>query len=401
MKRLLASLALALLIGILVGVLFTRISGRGVQSLSMAQVPQTPSPEILTFDRSVRLEETAETSANVSVGDVDADGHLDVVLVKGRHWPLVDQILIGDGSGGFLPPRPLGEASDRSYSGVLLDVDADGDLDVVISNDYPDPKLVYLNDGAGHFTVSGTFGEPEWPTRHVSLADLNGDGLPDIVVANRTGRRGGHDYACLNLGEGRFQPNCLAFAQESATTITPADFDGNGTVDLAVPHRDGGQSHIYLNAGDGTFTERTPFGPPDAAIREAEAADVNGDGLLDLVVIDERKGAGVLLRARDGSFGAARPLGDTGPTPYALAAADLNQDGAVDVIVGYVESPPIAFFGDGTGAFTPVRFGDAQGVAYGFATGDLDEDGVTDIAMARSDAPNILYFGRRVKADRP
>jgi hypothetical protein len=348
---------------------------------------------VLSFERSVLLEESAETSANVSIGDLDADGHLDIVLVKGRHWPLHDMILIGDGAGGFRPARPLGEVADRSYSGELVDIDGDGDLDVVISNDTPDRKLVHLNDGRGGFTAGSTFGRPEWPTRHVSLADLNGDDLPDIVVANRSGDRGGLNYVCFNRGEGRFDDDCLGFSRESATTITPADFNGDGRIDLGVPHREGGQSYIYLNDAEHRFGERIPFGPADAGVRQAEAADLNGDGALDLVVIDERKGAAAYMAGEDGAFGEGVPLGEAGPTPYALAVGDLDRDGRPDVIVGYVNARPVAFFGDGAGGFTAVPFGDDEGVAYGFAIGDIDEDGVLDIAMARSDAPNILYFG--------
>ena len=154
----------------------------GLRATSAAGLPADTFP---TFDRVLLLEQTSETSANVSIGDVDGDGRLDIVLVKGRHWPLVDRVLLGDGAGHFKPGYDLGTASDRSYSGRLVDLDRDGDLDVVISNDEPDPKLVYLNDGKGHFHVGSTFGKPEWPTRNATVADIDGDGLPDIVVANR------------------------------------------------------------------------------------------------------------------------------------------------------------------------------------------------------------------------
>jgi hypothetical protein len=82
------------------------------------------------FDRMLFLETASETSANVSVGDVNGDGHLDLVLAKGRHWPLVDRVLIGDGRGRILRSYDLGPTSDRSYSGRLADLDGDGDLDV-------------------------------------------------------------------------------------------------------------------------------------------------------------------------------------------------------------------------------------------------------------------------------
>ncbi|MGD8361766.1 MAG: VCBS repeat-containing protein, partial [Gemmatimonadota bacterium] len=78
------------------------------------------------FHRWLVLEDSAATSANVSVGDVNLDGHLDIVLVKGRHWPLEDLVLLGDGSGSFLPAYSVGSQPDRSYSGVLVDMDGDG-----------------------------------------------------------------------------------------------------------------------------------------------------------------------------------------------------------------------------------------------------------------------------------
>jgi hypothetical protein len=346
-----------------------------------------------SFHRSLALEDSAYTSANVSIGDVNGDGHPDVVLVKGRHWPLENLALLGDGSGSFQPAYPVGGPADRSYSGVLVDMDDDGDLDIVVSNDDPDAKRIHLNDGRGNFTSASTFGRPEWPTRHVVVADLNGDRLLDAVLANRYGPESGPSYVCFGAEGGRLQEECLAFSHGSATTITVADFNGDGAPDLAVPHRDGGQSFIHLNDGNGGFAERRPFGPSDAAIRSAEAADLDGDGILDLVVIDSRTGPGIFQGQPDGSFTAARPLGAADATPYALAVADLDRNGRPDILVGYVESRPIVFFNDGPDTFTPAPFGDDEGAAYGFDVGDLDVDGFLDIAMARSGALNMVYFG--------
>jgi hypothetical protein len=352
-----------------------------------------------TFDRVLLLEQTSETSSNVSIGDVDGDGRLDIVLAKGRHWPLVDRVLIGDGAGHFKPGYDLGTASDRSYSGRLVDLDRDGDLDVVISNDAPDPKLVYLNDGKGQFRVGSTFGRPAWPTRNATVADVDGDGLPDIVVANR-GDKNDANYICLNRGGGRFDADCVAFSRVPATTITAADFNRDGSIDLAVPHRDGGQSRVYIAAAKGTFdsTRTVPFGPPNASIRMTEAADFDGDGLLDLVAIDERVGTAIYFGRRDGAFSAGVPVSDAKVVPYALAVADVNLDRKPDIIVGNIEAPSSVYFNDGSGRrFHRVQFGDTKGTVYGFAIADLDGDGVMDIAAARSDAPNVVYFGHLTK----
>jgi len=393
-------------IGRAVGVLTLAIAVDGLSSTApaprVASIGRAVAPSadtLPTFDRALLLEKTSETSANVSIGDVNGDGLLDIVLVKGRHWPLRDRVLLGDGAGHFGPGYDLGTASDRSYSGRLVDLDGDGDLDVVISNDTPDSKLVYLNDAKGHFHVGSTFGKPTWQTRNATVADINGDGLPDIVAANR-GDSTDANYVCLNRGKGRFDSDCIAFSREPATTITTADIDRDGLIDLAVPHRDGGQSRVYLAGPKGTFsTSRTvPFGPPNATIRMAEAADLDGDGLLDLVTIDENVGTAIYFGQRDGSFSAALRVADATPAPYALAVADVDRDGRPDIVVGNIEALSVVYFNDRTGRrFQPVRFGDGKGTVYGFAIADLDRDGVMDIAAARSDAPNVVYFGRLTK----
>ena len=132
------------------------------------------------FDHNLLLETTSDTTANVSFGDFDLDGHLDILLVKGRHWPIIDRVLLGDGAGGIRKAYNLGKVADRSYTGGLADFNGDGFLDIAISNDAPDRKLVYFNDGKGNFTIGSEFGLPEWPTRNLSIADINGDGLPDL-----------------------------------------------------------------------------------------------------------------------------------------------------------------------------------------------------------------------------
>jgi hypothetical protein len=345
----------------------------------------------------IDLENDAATSANVAVGDLNGDGYLDVVLAKGRHWPLVDRVLLGDGKGGFPTAYNLSPTADRTYSGRLADLDGDGDLDVVVSNDFPDAKLVYLNDGKGHFQRGSVYGNPKWDTRNVTIADMDGDGLADILVANRAGRNKTANYICLNRGAGRFDGDCRAFSEESATTLAAGDMNGDGKMDIVVPHRDGGQSHVYLRdttAGSLAFRP-LPFGPPDSNIRVAEAADMDGDGRLDIVAIDERTGTWLFRQSEAGGFRAGEALEALAKTPYAMTVADVDRDQRADVIVGYVEAPSAVFFNEGAGKpFTTIRFGDGKGTVYGFAVADLNRDGLLDIAAARSEATNVLYLAR-------
>ncbi|MBT1712175.1 VCBS repeat-containing protein [Fulvivirgaceae bacterium PWU5] len=348
------------------------------------------------FDRSLPLDAAADTTANVSFADFDGDGHLDILLVKGRHWPRVDRVLLGDGSGGIRRAYALGEIADRSYTGGVADFNGDGFPDIAISNDAPDRKLIYTNDGKGNFTHASEFGRPEWDTRNLSIADINGDGLADLILANRGAPGKTSNYICFNSGKGEFNAPCLAFAPYPATTISPADIDHDGFIDLVAPHRDGGQSYVYLGSADTVFpeTRRIPFGASDAMIRTALAADFNGDGIHDIVVIDEKKGVALYFGLKDQTFSEGISLADATVVPYALAIADLNGDKKIDMIVGHKKAPSTVFFNDGTGSsFTSISFGDSKGTVYGFAVSDFNEDGMPDIATARSDAPSILYFG--------
>lgn len=371
-----------------------------VPAKNQKQRNTTPADRFPDFNRSLMLEEKPDTTANASFADFDGDGHLDLLLVKGRHWPIVDRILLNDGSGKIRKAYNLSAVADRSYTGGVADFNGDGFPDIAVSNDYPDRKLIYFNDGKGNFSIGAEFGVAKWPTRNLSIADLNADGSPDLILANR-GRPGQtSNYICLNNGKGQFNGDCIPFASYPATTILPADINHDGFIDLVVPHRDGGQSYVYLGGADKIYSDarRIKFGPADASIRTAAAADFNGDGLPDIVAIDEFKGVNLYPGQKDLSFSAGITLEDSTLTPYALMIADLNNDKRMDIIIGHVKAPSTIFFNTGTTrGFKSISFGDSKGTVYGFAVGDFDGDGIPDIAAARSEAQCVLYFGNAGK----
>lgn len=369
------------------------IDGRLVQRPALAGEATRPPR---TFDRLLLLETEGATSAGVSLGDIDRDGDPDIILAKGRHWPLQDMVLRNDGRGHFTS-APLRDEPDRTYSAALADLDGDGDLDIVSSNDRPDKKLVYLNDGTGRFRVASEFGAPDWSTRYVTVAELNGDARPDLIVANRAGSTPGGkpSFVCLNDGAGAF-PSCTPIATRSATIVVAADLDRDGAVDLFVPHRDGGRNLVFWNDGKGTFTAPpVEMGPAQSSIRAATAGDLDGDGVTDLVIGDMEKGVFVYFGMSGRRFADPVALEAGRVVPGAVALADLDRDGRLDVVVGNDQLPGVILFNQGGGKalrFITAPWNDGLGSVYAVAVGDLDGDGWPDIAAARSDAPNALWF---------
>jgi hypothetical protein len=336
------------------------------------------------------LETVSETSSNASIGDINGDGHPDIVLVKGRHWQVTTLTFLGDGAGHFTPGPPLPSKAVKSYSGNLADMTKSGHLDVVLSNDSPDPKLVLLNDGKGNFRIGGAYGDPQWPTRNAAVGDLNGDGYPDIVAANRMAT----SYYCLNDGKLHFDCHALPHSP-SAASMAIADIRGTGNNDIIFPCRDGCQSLVYFNDGHGNFEHSEPWGPANGSIRAMAVADFDGDGHLDIAACPERLGCFVYFGDGKGHFSSGAKFQEPEALPYSMIAADLNRDGRPEILVGYVNAPGVVYFNDGTGRkYQPVRFGDGKGAIYGMAVGDLNGDGWPDVAVARSDAPSFVMFSR-------
>ncbi|MEM9589474.1 MAG: VCBS repeat-containing protein, partial [Planctomycetota bacterium] len=137
-------------------------------------------------------------SASLRSGDVDGDGDADVVVANGRHWPQANMLFLNQGRARFNIARQLGEQLETSYACELGDLDGDGHLDLVVGNDQA-PSLVWLGDGNGHFINHAHLGTPT-SVRGVTLADVDGDGSLDILLTCR----GSPNQIHLNDGEANF-----------------------------------------------------------------------------------------------------------------------------------------------------------------------------------------------------
>ena len=249
----------------------------------------------------------------------------------------------------------------------------------------------------GVFSSGGSFAQS------VAVGDLNGDGKLDIVVANQclstssncAGSSGGLVGVLLGNGDGTYKP-AVTYASGGfdAAAVSVADVNGDGKLDLIVVNScstntcsdETSTVSVLFGNGNGTFkTAVTYASGGDFAVGLA-VADVNSDHKPDLLVVNESEGSiGVLLNKGNGTFKAAVPYLAGGlNNAVAIAVRDVNGDGKPDLAVANYNSDSVSILlGNGDGTFqTAVPFAAGAGNPQSVALGDVNGDGKLDLVVA-------------------
>lgn len=220
--------------------------------------------------------------SGVSFVDFDGDGDLDAWAVTGATAD-ADIVALNDGSGVFTS-HVGGLGSNATYARAFADVDGDGDVDALIGNGNLDEQArVWLGDGLGGFTPGDAmFGIGPHGHDGLALADVNGDGRADAAILRYFGDPG---QIWINDSAGVFSAGAGLGTNRVDGTLA-LDLDGDGDVDIVTTNDSFfvGSNHVLLNAGDGTFAGPLGFG---GGGEEIAAGDVNGDGIIDIIVDDE------------------------------------------------------------------------------------------------------------------
>lgn len=378
------------------------------------------------------LGKTGDWTNKAEVADLDLDGDLDLLFANGGDYespgrPVSSRVFLNSGDGTFVDEthRVFGRTRALARAIQVADFNGDGLPDIVVGTTYHTPSRLYLGDRKGWIDVT----RESLPTALLSVgdlepADVDRDGDLDLVLADwgdgsPMSNRGGRVRLWLNDGAARFAdatadrlPKTLV---KFSWDLEPVDVDNDWDLDLAVSCKVCETSLLYLNDGRGRFTDVTSKRMPAYSNNyEFEPIDLDGDGFLDLVTVND---------------GASRPAGlaehvfrndgsgrfvdvterwwpqesNPGYDDNVVVGLDVESDGDADFVVGSLDGPDRLLINDGRGRLTlvdDVFDAEPSRGTLGMALGDLNGDGRIDVVEAQGEAPGYederVYFGTEV-----
>ncbi|MFZ0958577.1 MAG: VCBS repeat-containing protein [Candidatus Sulfotelmatobacter sp.] len=346
--------------------------------------------------------------ANFVVGDLDGDGNTDIVEAYGSGTAVA---LLSNADGTFTEGTPFVITAAGLTGGTLMTDATSGFLDLVVLDDTEPSNLITVpGNGDGTFNIGLATTVPLVPAAadgvgyNVILADFDGDGLLDVAENDDgTGQLNVYLAAATYAGVAIPTPDGVYDACSSTA--------GSLTGSLAIVETDCGDNQItvYNNDGTGTFSEGvyypvavTPSTTADTYPEASTIADVNGDGNGDVVVVnDDSSDVTILTGNGDGTLNLTSVGYATGGFPYQSAiVADLNGDGLMDILVSDDNQSLVWMAGYGDGTFQAAKDFYAPvpdnnyGYSYSSATGDLNGDGFPDVVLANygDDTMGITVF---------
>ncbi|CAF4605929.1 unnamed protein product, partial [Rotaria socialis] len=253
---------------------------------------------------------------------------------------------------------------------------------------------VLINNGNGIFAAQVTYPSVNGPNC-VVVVDVNGDGKVDIVVANSASNSVG---VLIDTGSGTFiaQVTYSTGTGSSPQFVAAADVNGDGKIDITVANYWGGNIGVLINNGNGTFAAQVTYSTGGSSNPQVvAAADVNMDSKVDIIVANSASNSvGVFLNVGNIAFAPQVPY-STGSTsgPNSMVVIDLNGDGKLDLVTSNNAAGSFSvFLGTGSGKFlTPTTYLIGSSISY-VAPADINGDGKIDIIIALSNGNSIAVF---------
>ena len=334
-------------------------------------------------------------------GDFNGDGRIDVALDLGAN-----QRIVALNRGGVFVPQPR-ENNIGIFQGpdialrAVGDVNNDGHLDLIYR--YYVSTWVALGRGDGTFepviaspapTHNFFYGESRAIDLHHngSIGFIDLDHLTGVVTLVQSN------------GDGTFRDAATYawYRSNEATAITGGDFDGDGRLDAALTFFDGTRTRVTIGFNDGSAVLQQAQAIVDGQFTSFQPVDIDGDGAEELLGIAD--GVLAIVRSKGRLFSVetmrVAPAGTV--TLRHPTAVDLNGDGILDVVFSSRSAAGI-LWGASQQRFSGLSYFELPGSLYGWnvATADIDGDGLPDLAGTGGPFGLDALFGSSLKAGRP
>jgi hypothetical protein len=314
---------------------------------------------------------------------------------------------------GFVSATQI-PAGGRAYQAALPgDFNGDGKKDAVtLVQNYVSSSWIYsisvvLGKGDGTFQTSiltpivGNDGNAQ-----IVVGDVNGDKKDDIIVAHQTGYSG-CTSSCFDVlisnGDGTFTLGTnYSITSNYLAGGTLADVNGDGKLDVVVVDQSS-PANVWtvLGNGDGTFQSPTSVALSGNGGYNGIFADFNGDGFLDLADIDfSTNQLTIYLSTSATTYASGVSPGVD--QPCSMTAGDLNGDGKPEIVTANCNSNISVYLNNGDGSFQPeVLYNGARNVANGYVAdvypqavtiADVNGDGKADIISTNYNSSDVTIL---------
>ena len=340
------------------------------------------SAEIILFDNFIPMPKELAT------GFVNSDGFADIVAAVPSGRATEGFVVVNsNGSGGFNTPVYY-EASQQTFDVAIVDLDSDGDGDVITLANSSAAVTVHENPGNGSFRVLTRY-EVASLSDAVESADIDNDGDIDIVVNGELDIASNDPLLKIlkNNGNATFAPAIDYTPARNFADMKLRDINGDGFVDLIfAPDGNFPPYHFgtALNNGNGTFAPTVVTNVFSCGEGTIDAADLDHDGDLDIVLTEEETCPGVDARIfifrNDGNQNFVRmpDINLPGRLPHGLALAEVTGDNNIDIITALPDGMGV-FPGNGNLTFGAPIISTTR--PFKFKMADFNGDGLLDVGM--------------------